>query len=1310
MGKDQKVSKKGISKLAQFISNNYLLIELALIILLGIVVPLLWFNSPTEYIFGHDANYPIDPQSWLESRVGTWSSRFNFGADQSFLLGRIFIFLQESVLVSLGLSIFISQRLVAVFWFLLPGISMYLLTRYLMGKSKQYSFFRVGTSLFYMMNHYLLQGWFIIEISKFSIIAAAPLVALFVLKGFDKKIKLIHSILAANLTLFFLNGGGNAFTLYGGLFLILISISLGYLVTKRIKLLRLLKYWLIFGLAFILLNSYWLIPLIIYSGNSFSDAISTFGGIENTLRWTKAISENASIGNILRLQGIPDWYDNTSHPYSSVFLNNSIFIITSFLIPISALFSFLIYRKKKDFNKNLVWLAILVVLGVIFTAGSHKPFENSFNFLLENVPYFTTFRSAYYKFGYSMWFAYSILTGLTINYVSRLRLVNFSINFPKIKGLGKINLSWEHIIGLGAMLIFLVYNFPFLTGSFFDWRDPYSTKLELPGYTFEYQDWARVQPKDTKTLVLPKLPEEDQIDSYLWGYNSLDPLPTLLSDRNIVLNNFELSTPESEKELVNLLYSSLESSPETFDSLSKMMGIDNILLRKDIDYLEETGKTIEDLEDNLDNSNRFSKQETWEQWVIYSSSDTSDLLTAYTNPVDIIHTEELGLGELAVIMQETKGSGFTITESSDKGIIFLDEQNIKKINPDNNSIAFDVKGSTANSELVLKRNEIGYGNILNVFLTRVDQYQYILTLKNPDLEVEYNETKTMLPGESLEIPFDANRLPNFGLQINNATFEVQEIVKGSEVGLGTIETDYGFPIVISIFSPENSEVLTTVQFEGSELGNYDQGQCGGTDQITEFNLENEGNNGYVTVTAKKNTIACLTFPVATDLTSSLYKLDFDYKLVKGENPQYCALQKGFETKCVGEGELSAGNEWQTFSNFVEVDEGTQELILHLYAISDTETTEVSYDNIKITRISKEDIISISQKNQGGLTEGDIIVSLEDDNIKEIRISSNILDTKRSTVPNPSFEDGLWGGVRICGREENKRPEVSAETSEDAYHEEKSLQISSSSGTACVSNEIINFSSRKVYSLKLNYKNISGQNSGICVLKQGEKGVCSSTPELEGNGWQRHSEFIFPDLDTQDLIIHLYSKSSNNQKSLNLYDNILLKSLYKPFELAYIRPKSKDTSPRQPGIETISHSPGNILLRIDNADSPFVLKYNQSHNTSWKALTTVGNRGTILDLLTSNFIPEEEHIKVDGYANGWKMDIGEIENTYVRIIYMPQIYFLAAIVVSLASLFIVVLAIAIFAIKRGFKDLKINLGSNTTLKSLRNTFSPIIIEP
>src|SRR3989338_9983384 len=163
----------------KFLSKfNIYHLEIIFLLVVGLT-PLLWYKE--GYIgLGHDMGFPLAPVDHFLDRLYTWTDRLGpFGSNSVQVLPGVFIHGIEALLSFLGLQLLDLQKATFIFWFVLPGITMYTLLRFLHPKKDDYPL-RLSGSLFYMMNHYLLQAWTIAERTKFSIVAALPLVVLLI--------------------------------------------------------------------------------------------------------------------------------------------------------------------------------------------------------------------------------------------------------------------------------------------------------------------------------------------------------------------------------------------------------------------------------------------------------------------------------------------------------------------------------------------------------------------------------------------------------------------------------------------------------------------------------------------------------------------------------------------------------------------------------------------------------------------------------------------------------------------------------------------------------------------------------------------------------------------------------------------------------------------------------------------------------------------------------------------------------------------------------------------------------------------------
>lgn len=582
--------------------------DLLVILIIGLI-PLLWFKDNTV-ILGHDSGLPLDSLVHFKDRLYVWSQRFGIGTDQSYaLLGAFFIHGFEALLSFIGFTMQQVQKIQFIFWFTLPGLAMYYFV-YKIWPEKRYM--ALTAAIVYMINYYLIQAWFIAERTKFSIYIAFPIVMYFLIAYLTKKIGFFKSVIISGLTLSLLNGGGS-FPLYGGLVVaILISyvyINLIYLNFETIK--RTVLFSLGFGIVYVLLNSYWLISYYYYVLSFYGRDLANAGGADGVLTWVKYLSKGSTFINLLRAQGIPEWYLNDFHPYASVVLYNPIFKIISYGFPILALLPLAVTKLAKD--KFYIYLLLFIALaGILLSAGTNSQLGFIFELMVRYVPGFAMFRSAFYKFDYIVLFSFSILIGFSINYLLiRINEKRFNFGFIKL----------PNLIFLFFILIYLGYHYPILNGSFFDFNnDPkgsISTRITVPDYVFEFGEWANKQDPNKRYLVLPELNDSGYI-SYKWGFWSLAPVSSLLSRNSFVQNTALI--PGSEKLLLKQMYNSLlVGDIDSFLDFADIFAIDSIIIQKDYDWKSSIWGTNDPkkYEDIVNANSIFELEKEFGEWKIY---------------------------------------------------------------------------------------------------------------------------------------------------------------------------------------------------------------------------------------------------------------------------------------------------------------------------------------------------------------------------------------------------------------------------------------------------------------------------------------------------------------------------------------------------------------------------------------------------------------------------------------------------------------------------------------------------------------------
>ena len=573
-----------------------IVVDLLIIFVLSLT-PLLWFKE-NSLMVGHDNVFPLDPKTFFIGRLFAWIG-FNFGQNQSLIMGTIPIHLVDSLPSFLGFPLQITQKIVYVYWFFLMGLSAYILAWVI---NKESRVFKLTAAILYQFNFFILQGWFIGERTKFSAYIAMPLVLTVFLKVYRKELSILKGASIISLILFIFNAGGLfGISLYGGFFVALgafiVFFSLLSLISKDRSAVKRIIFLALFSLlGFVLVNTYYILPAVSEFASRYTGDVQRSGGLSGFVDWASEISANSSYMNILRLQGISEWYDNPQHPYAKYFLTNPILILASFIFPI-LIFLSLVRIKEKEKLKIVVYFFIVFLLGIFFSAGTHPPFGFMYVFLLKFIPGFIAFRSPYFKFAPAIFLSVSFLVAFTLN--------SFNNNFRRI-------------LFVLFIVFILLYHYPYFIGNFFSWRAGYSTRNSVPDYVYEFGQWAEKNVKDERILLLPGTVPNWQYDAYQWGFLSLQSLPTLVTNKSVLSNDNKLNTEESQ--LLFDLYAAFNRRElEQVKEMILLLRIKYILVREDVSFDQKWTELSNpyQYENMLQNAYKFPEIKSFGKWKVY---------------------------------------------------------------------------------------------------------------------------------------------------------------------------------------------------------------------------------------------------------------------------------------------------------------------------------------------------------------------------------------------------------------------------------------------------------------------------------------------------------------------------------------------------------------------------------------------------------------------------------------------------------------------------------------------------------------------
>lgn len=592
-------------KLLRFIKVHWQDIFILLtLIISGCVIPYFWLKGG-YMIAGHDAGMPFDPVEHYWDRIYTWSERIGFGSDNTQNVGALGIHTLEALVFRLTGNLHVHQVILLAFWLILPGIAMFLFVRSVFGPRFLLTLF---APLFYMYNHLLLQALWIFERTKFSLYAVLPLIALILIRFFRKQTSALRAGAMLSFVLFFLNGGG-FLPLFGAVIVVMFVATAYFLVTEPTKnnAIQTLKFLTVFFVLSFFLQSYWILGYTVLIQNALNEQLASLGGIDSVISWATYISSESSLFNLLRLQGIIDWYGNQNHPYATMFLFNPFLQLVSFTLAPLAFVSLLFTKDKKD-QKVLILLALIALLSMIFIGGTHEPLGFIFMFFMRYVPGFAVFRSPFYKFAPALWFAYAVLIGYSLWYTQQ-KLLHL-LGYRKILGV---------VFAVLIFIIFCVYNYPYFTGSFFDYiAGKRTTKIFVPRHVTEFGEYVQKYEPHQRLLLLPPPSNISNADTFVWRYWSLAPVTSLLT--NTVSLTVRADNRQAENDLVTLTNQAFAEGDSVWDKLLFTIGADSIVLRKDF-AVQEDSQTLADLsayEQKLKDSPLIASSKAFGPWILYT--------------------------------------------------------------------------------------------------------------------------------------------------------------------------------------------------------------------------------------------------------------------------------------------------------------------------------------------------------------------------------------------------------------------------------------------------------------------------------------------------------------------------------------------------------------------------------------------------------------------------------------------------------------------------------------------------------------------
>jgi len=590
-----------------------------IVILLLSLVTLNWFREG-RLIYFWDATFPLSPDKAITQYSYIWHDTFAFG--QSDILGvkMLLYFYLIKIPFDFFHSILLSQMFLYYLLFSISGLSMYFFAFNLLKEDfnyekKSYQFIHLGSisaALFYMFNLYtILFLWRIFSTSLF-LYSVLPLIFLFYIR-YMKKDSSINNLIFLIFLFFFSSISHPSLLVILLIVLMGYSIYLGFIDGNLIR--NVQKFFIIF-FVFLIINVYWIFPLIYNTQNSGPNLQDQYGGSLSALRFN---SQFADISSILRLKGQQILYEKYEgeydYPWITLYHDGiNLFTSISFLIPLIAFYTILSIRRK-----NILFLGLGALLLLFFVKGLHAPIGIIYEYLFKNFPFFGSFRDPYSKFGLFYTFFISLLFGIGLSKIYTTLKIRLNTNVKHLHFLTYITV---------VLLMFGIYSYPLWTGDVIPKGSNIrpSANIEIPQ---EYSDIATYFNNEKYSFKIIELPFQDRpLQSASWRYGYVGfPILRHLTSAPIIAG---ITGNEKENVFYRFIYKQLETNPSSIIPFLAKLNIKYIIVHQDINrYFAPPTNDPEEINIKLANSKNLSLIKSFGKLDLWKLESTYPIIYVY---------------------------------------------------------------------------------------------------------------------------------------------------------------------------------------------------------------------------------------------------------------------------------------------------------------------------------------------------------------------------------------------------------------------------------------------------------------------------------------------------------------------------------------------------------------------------------------------------------------------------------------------------------------------------------------------------------
>jgi len=542
---------------SEFISKNRSVFIDCFILLFVSLIPF-WYTGITGIWNKTDLDFPLYPIENFLKNFTLWNESFSVGYASSILnqamLSRYFLW---AALASVGLSSFIVERVYFVLIELLLGFGMYyLISTIFPYKNQAVKRLACMTSaIFYMINPYMIFRLYFGQDGYSLTLAILPFMLVFVYKGL-KTGAFKYSVLAALSSIVLLSCNSSVTLLYIALFgaYILLHIFSDFYKSQRADVIKHLKFTIITVFAVILVNLWWIIPLL-YS-YFFTNALDLGflpTGFELVQNWANQYAHSGLL-YVMRLELFLTQPVYTSASFS-LWINSPLFILTGLLLACVVPLSILL--KPNDKHVIFFTITTIISLGLISLV---YPFEQIYQWLWDN---FFIMRRFYVpdRFMNIAVPGYAVLLGVSVaeiykRYLGKKTKKGSLFSFSKFLRFSQYIFS--KVFALAFVCLILINSYPMLDGNLGGILKP----ANIPSYYTDARNWLQQQSGNFRVMLIPKY---DWLERYTWGpdYDMVGITKNVFAEPVIQGSAGGGPAPQYSQEYISYVYTSIENNSTT---------------------------------------------------------------------------------------------------------------------------------------------------------------------------------------------------------------------------------------------------------------------------------------------------------------------------------------------------------------------------------------------------------------------------------------------------------------------------------------------------------------------------------------------------------------------------------------------------------------------------------------------------------------------------------------------------------------------------------------------------------------------------